>query len=284
MTDSTFAHKYGPWAFIAGGSEGIGRSFAVELARQGVNLILVARSAGPLEEAASAIRGSHAVEVQTAVLDLTGADLDEQVDALCAGKDIGMLIYNAGAVHGAGFFLDQPLARALTLIRLNCIGPVTLVHKLGGAMKRRGRGGIILMSSMSGLAGGGFVAAYGATKSFDITFAEALWFELGTVGVDVLGLIAGATHTPSMVRSGARFGVPAEQSAGEPNTAPMEPDDVAREALAQLGKTPVWVAGEKNREAAKWLRSAPREELVPSMTAAAARIFGMPVPEFRRQQ
>jgi short-subunit dehydrogenase len=169
----------------------------------------------------------------------------------------------------------------MNLIRLNCIGPVTLVHKLGNRMKERGRGGIILMSSMSGLAGGGFVAAYGATKSFEITLAEALWFELGSVGVDVLGLIAGATLTPSMARSGARFGSAGEQGASGPNTIPMEPDEVASEGLAHLGKTPVWVAGEKNREAAKWLRAAPREQLVPAMSAAAARIYGLPMPRSR---
>ena len=143
MVDSSFAGQYGPWALIAGGSEGIGRSFALELASRGVNLILVARSAAPLEEAASIIRGKYAVDVQTAVLDLTGEDLAQRLEALCAGKDIGMLVYNAGAVHGAGFFLDQPLARAMTLIRLNCIGPVTLVHTLGGKMKQRGRGGSV---------------------------------------------------------------------------------------------------------------------------------------------
>ena len=280
MPEPSFAHTYGPWALIAGGSEGIGRSFARELAARGLNLVLVARNVAPLEEAASLIRSEFPVQVETAVLDLTGADLEERVDALCAGKDIGMLVYNAGAVHGAGFFLDQPLARAMTLIRLNCVGPVTLSHTLGRKMKARGRGGIILMSSMSGLAGGGFVAAYAATKSFDITLAEALWFELGTAGVHVLGLIAGATRTPSMARSGAMFGSPDESSPSAPNTAPMEPDDVVHEALAQLGKTPVWIAGERNREAANWLRSAPREELVPAMTAAAARIYGLQVPDF----
>ena len=280
MADASFAEKYGPWALIAGGSEGIGKSFAIELAAQGIHLVLVARNVAPLSETAEFIRGKFQVQVQTAALDLTAADLEHRVDALCAGKDVGMLIYNAGAVHGAGFFLDQPLARAMNLIRLNCVGPVTVVHKLGNRMKQRGRGGIILMSSMSGLAGGGFVAAYGATKSFEITLAEALWFELGISGVDVLGLIAGATLTPSMARSGAKFGS-ADQGATGPNTQPMEPDEVAREGLAQLGRTPVWVAGDRNREAAKWLRGAPREQIVPAMSAAAAKIYGLPLPHFR---
>jgi len=281
MTDPSFADKYGPWALIAGGSEGIGKSFATLLAGQGIHLILVARNAEPLGATAAEIREKFSVQVQTAALDLTAADLERKVDALCAGKDVGMLIYNAGATHGVGFFLDQPLDRAMNLVRLNCVGPITLIHELGNRMKQRGRGGIILMSSMSGLAGGGFVATYGATKSFEITLAEALWFELGTVGVDVLGLIAGATLTPAMARSGARFDAPGEQSSAGPNIMPMQSDDVASEALAQLGKNPVWVAGENNRQSAKWLRSAPREQLVPAMSAAAARLYGLPLPRFR---
>jgi len=281
MSEQSFAAKYGPWALVAGGSEGIGKSFAALLAAQGIHLILVARNAESLGETAAEIRGRFTVQVQTAALDLTAADLEQKIEALCAGKDIGMLIYNAGATHGVGFFLEQPVERAMNLVRLNCVGPVMLVHKLGNRMKQRGRGGIILMSSMSGLAGGGFVAAYGATKSFEITLAEALWFELGTVGVDMLGLIAGATLTPAMARSGAKFGSPGEQNSSGPNIVPMESDEVASEALAQLGKGPVWVAGEKNRQAAKWLRGAPREQIVPAMSAAAAQLYELPLPRFR---
>ena len=281
MAEQSFAARYGPWALIAGGSEGIGRSFAELLAAQGIHLILVARKAEALAATAAELRGRFSVQVQTAELDLTATDLDQKIDALCAGKDIGMLIYNAGAVHGVGFFLEQALARAKNLVRLNCIGPLTLVHKLGVPMRQRGRGGIILMSSMSGLAGGAFVAAYAATKSFEITLAESLWFELGTVGVDVLGLVAGATLTPSMARSGAKFGSPGGQGSAGPNVVPMESDDVAREGLAALGKGPLWVAGEKNRQAATWLRSAPREQIVPAMSAAAAQIYGVALPRFR---
>jgi short-subunit dehydrogenase len=276
-----FADRYGPWALIAGGSEGIGRCFAELLAAQGIHLLLVARNAGPLEAAASELQKQFGVQVQTAALDLTGEDLAARVETLCEGKDVGLLIYNAGATHGAGMFLDQPIDRALKLVRLNCVGPLRLAHTLGGRMKQRGRGGVILMSSMSGLAGGGFVAAYGATKSFMITLSEALWYEFGSVGVDVLGLIAGATETPAMTRSGARFGDPNAQTSG-PNIVPMQPIDVAREALEHLGKGPVWVAGEKNREVSQWLRQAPREQLVPAMSAAAAQLYGLTLPPPRR--
>jgi short-subunit dehydrogenase len=282
MSDPDFAYRYGPWALIAGGSEGIGRSFAELLAGHGIHLLLVARNSPPLEATAADLRAQYGVQVQTAALDLTSTDLGARIESLCSGRDVGLLVYNAGATHGVGLFVDQPLGHAMNLVRLNCVGPLQLVHALGNRMKRRGRGGIVLMSSMSGLAGGGFVAAYGASKSFMITLAEALWYELGTVGVDVIGIIAGATDTPAMARSGARFGTPETQGPAGPNIVPMQPGDVAREALEHLGKGPVWVAGEKNRQAAQWLRQAPREQIIPAMSAAAAQLYGLEVPQFPR--
>ncbi len=274
-----FAEKYGPWAFIAGGSEGIGKSFAVQLAERGLNLILVARNAKALDETAAEIRARYPVQVATALLNLAADDLAQNLDAAIAGKEIGLLVYNAGATHGAGLFLDQPLDRALNLVRLNCTGPLLLAHKLGQGMKQRRRGGMILMCSMAGFAGMGYAATYAATKSFDVTMAEGLWFEMGLVGVDVLGLIAGATETPAMQRSGMTFG-PAKETkptdgAPTPNLVPMQPDDVAREALEHLGKGPVWIAGDKNRAAATGLKAAPRDQVVQAMSAATAQLYGL---------
>lgn len=88
--------------------------------------------------------------------------------ALIAGgsEDIGLLIYNAGAIHGAGLFLDEPLERTRKLIGLNCTGPAIFCHHLGNAMRQRGRGGILLMSSLSGLTGGAYIAAYAGYQDF----------------------------------------------------------------------------------------------------------------------
>jgi short-subunit dehydrogenase len=150
-------------------------------------------------------------------------------------------------------------------------------------MRARGRGGVILVSSMAGLAGGALIAAYAASKAFEIVLAESLWYEFGTAGVHVLGLIAGATSTPAMLRSGMTFGSTDRDAAraGDgpaTSTVPMHSDDVAREALAQLGRVPIHVAGEANREAAMGLRSAPREQVVPAMSAAVAEMYRVPLP------
>lgn len=286
-----FKHKYGPWALIAGASEGIGKSFAEQLAAQGINLILLARRDAVLQQTAAQIRSQYAVEVETRALDLTGADLEQQLEQIISRHDIGLLIYNAGATHGAGLFLDQPISYALNLVRLNCVGPLVLAHSIGSQLRKRGRGGIILLSSMSALAGTGYVATYAATKSFDMIFAEGLWAELRGYGVDVLGLVAGATQTPAMQRSGAFM--QSEKSAQsdsaaeatlaatdspQPNILAMHPDDVACEALAELGNGPILFPGEKNRAAAAAIRSAPRAAAVDAMSGAAAGMYGKPWP------
>ena len=132
-------NQYGPWALIAGGSEGIGLEFARQLAGEGLNLLLLARRQEPLESARQELAAQYGVEVRIAALDLSSADLAEQLASLTEGLDIGLLVYNAGASHGLELFHDAPLQLALQLIALNCTGPATLCHVLGGRMRERGR-------------------------------------------------------------------------------------------------------------------------------------------------
>jgi short-subunit dehydrogenase len=110
-------------------------------------------------------------------------------------------------------------------------------------MAARGRGGIVLMSSVTAFQGSPYVATYGATKAFLLTLAEGLWFELAPRGVDVLAVCAGATRTPRYLKS-AQGRAPGE----------VEPDVVAREALAALGKRPLVIPGRFNRFASQLLR------------------------------
>lgn len=276
MSMNDWAARYGRWALIAGGSEGIGRAFADRLAAAGVNLILLARNPEPLREARTEIHAKTGVTVETYALDLTADDLAARLDDIISDREIGTLIYNAGAVHGAGLLLDAPVEKALHLIRLNCVGPVVFTHALATAMRERGRGAIILVSSMSGLAGGGYVAAYAASKAYETTLAESLWIELGSEGIDVLGLIAGATMTPSMARSGLRFSEGDGAATESLDIVPMDPVDVVDEALAALGHGPVHVAGERNRAGAEWIRSSARAEIVTTMSAAGASMYGLP--------
>ena len=217
----------------------------------------------------------------TQALDLTAPHLEDAIATLVAAREVGLLVCNAGAAHGAAMLLDRPVDAALAMVRLNCAAPLVLSHVLGVPMRARGRGGVILVSSMAGLAGGAFIAAYAASKAFEIALAESLWYEFGTAGVNVLGLIAGATSTPAMLRSGMKFGT-ADDDAARATSGPatstmaMEPDEVACEALENLGRGPVHVAGDSNRQAASGLRSAPRDQVVAAMSAAVAEMYGIP--------
>jgi len=259
--------QYGPWALIAGGSEGIGLEFARRIAAAGINLLLLARRPEPLSAARKQLLSEYPVEVRTASLDLTDGALEETLAQLTAGLEIGLLVYNAGAMHGAALFHDDSLAKARQLVQLNCHGPVTLCHHLGGLMRERRRGGIILLSSMSGLTGGAYIATYTATKAFDIVFAEALWAELKPYGVNVLGLIAGATDTPAMTRSGINMGEHGMRAA-----------DVAEEGLAALEEGPLHVAGENNRLFARLLRTDDRRQSIEMMSQGAAGMYHLPYP------
>jgi uncharacterized protein len=98
-----FARKYGPWAVVAGGSEGLGAAFATEIARRGVHLVLVARRPEPLERTAARLREEHGVEVITVAGDLAGPGLVDQVRAAAADSEIGLVIANAARAPQGGF-------------------------------------------------------------------------------------------------------------------------------------------------------------------------------------
>ena len=269
--DNSLQLQYGPWAMIAGGSEGIGFSFAQRLAAAGLNLILLARREAPLESAKQKLLAQYDVKVEIHSIDLTSPSIEQWLDEIIDEREIGLFIYNAGAAHGTEIFHDAPIASALRLVDLNCRGPLIFCHKLGACMRERGKGGIILMSSLAGLTGAGYVAAYNATKAFDIALAEGLWCELKPYGVDVLSLIAGFTDTPAIEASCTAF------DRDGPNP-PMHPDAVADEGLAQLGKTPVWIAGESKRALSPFLRSDDRRQTIEVMTAGAAAMNNDPFP------
>src|SRR5882762_4207686 len=143
--DVGFAEQYGPWAVIAGGSEGTGESFALKLAAQGVNLVLVARKPAPLEALAERVRKSGKIQVRTLVQDLTAPDILPRLREVTSDIQVGLLIYNAGSVSHFSPFLDDTLDDQLRMIRLGVMAPTKLVYHFATGMRARRRGGIILV-------------------------------------------------------------------------------------------------------------------------------------------
>ena len=188
----TFNERYGRWAFIAGASMGIGAALSHEAARRGLNVLMLARGAGQLEETAASVKDTHGVDVRTLAADLTDPLVVEAIAEAVADLEVGLFVYNA-AVAPAGRFLDVDLAPQLASITANCTTPLALCHLLAGPMVERGRGGIALVGSNAANAGAVKFAAYHAGKAFQWILAESLWAELGDHGVDATCIFVGAT-------------------------------------------------------------------------------------------
>jgi short-subunit dehydrogenase len=262
--DPAFRSKYGPWALVAGASEGIGAEFAKALASRGLNLVLAARRPEPLEAFAAELRSRHGVEVRTHSVDLADATAVRDLVHGCAGLEIGFLVYNA-ALSLIGRYFDHPLEDRLRELDINCRGPLLLIDALVPAMLKRGRGGVILMTSLSGIQGTPYIGNYAATKAWNLILGESLWGELGPQGVDVLSCLAGATRTPGYLSN----------TAGRSTAAPVgEADEVVRTALAALGKRPSVIPGAANKAAALLMnRLLPRPLAVRIMAKATFKLL-----------
>lgn len=234
-----FREHYGPWALIAGASEGIGAAFATQLARCGLDLILLARRPAPLAVLASELTSQFDITAVPHAMNLAEPDLITSLDPILQGRDVGMLVCNA-ALASTGPFLDRPIEDHLEALSVNCQAPLRLIHTLGSRMAMRGRGGIVVVSSMAGLQGAPWLATYGAGKAFGRVLAEGLWAEFQGRGVDVLACVAGATSTPGYLAT-----APHRPMWFAPRV--QTPDQVAQHALWRLGHPPCTVSGLGNR-------------------------------------
>lgn len=221
-----FAARYGPWAVVAGASEGVGASVSRQLGERGINVVLVARRQAALDEVAADV----GTETLTVALDLSDAGADTALAASTKELDVGLLVYNAGGDPFSSKFLDQPLESWAALVRRNVDTLLGACHHYGAAMVARKRGGIALVTSGAAWAGGAHLAAYGASKAFDLVLGEGLWAELGPLGVDVLSMVLGPTDTPAFRRV----------LRGRELEGMADPDDVARDMLENLHRGPTW--------------------------------------------
>lgn len=256
MADPAFVARYGPWALVAGASEGLGAAFAGQIAARGVNVILLARRAEVLERVAADLRASHAVDVRVVAVDLGAGDVAERLDGAVQGLDVGLVVYNA-AFAPIGWFLDRPLADLLRVVDVNVRGPLVISHRLAPAMAARGRGGIVLVSSLAGLQGSPKITTYAASKAFLLVLAEGLWGELRSRGVDVVVSAAGAVRTP---------GYAAARTNEAPGT--LDASVVADQTLRGLGRGPRIIPGWFNTLAAFVTSRLPRRVAIGIMASA----------------
>jgi uncharacterized protein len=192
-----------PVAVITGASEGLGLALAVEFAKAGHGVLLVARNQAKLAAAADAL-ARYGREVHYTAQDLATPQGPAAVEAYLRahGLHAEYLVNNAGLGSG-GFFQDDDRERLLTMIDLNVRGLVDLTRRLFVGMLARGRGGVLNVGSMTGFMPTPYEATYAATKAFVLSFSRALAYEAMWTGVTVSALMAGVIATRWHEKAGA---------------------------------------------------------------------------------
>ncbi|HEU5471349.1 MAG TPA: SDR family NAD(P)-dependent oxidoreductase [Actinophytocola sp.] len=255
-------HRHGPWAVVIGAAQGIGAEFCRRLAAHRFNLVMVALEDGELRGLAGGLEREHRVETRTVSGDITDPAVLARLEELTEPLEVGLLVYNAGfAVLGE--WLDVPLERHLHTVDVNVRGPMRLIARFAPAMVSRGRGGVILLGSLSGVQGSPLLATYAATKAFTAILAESLWAEWRPHGVDLTAVVPGATDTPGYRSSAPRTG-----------RAPMPAGEVVSAALHALGRRPWVVPGRTNKISGLLFRLLPRRLAVRIMDRILRGMYG----------
>jgi hypothetical protein len=183
-------------ALVTGASSGIGREFAKLLAREGHDLVLVARRREALEELARELAVKHGVAARVIAKDLTAPDSTAEIfDELERERlSVDILVNNAGlGLHGR--FWETDLDRQLAVIQVNVVALTALTGLFLPGMVARGRGRIVNVASTAAFQPGPYMAVYYATKAHVLSFSEALAEELRDTGVTVTALCPGPTAT-----------------------------------------------------------------------------------------
>lgn len=235
MKTRPFKEKYGPYALVVGGSDGLGYAFAEAIAQRGLHLVLIARQEDRLKATAARLKETYEIDVISLAADMADYEnVKKLINAL--NVPIGLLVYNA-AFAPIGLFKNTSEDDLALATAVNVEAPLLLTKLLSTSMILQKRGGIVLMSSLAGAQGSPNIAAYAATKSFNIILAEGLWKELKPHGIDVIACCAGAILTPGYQK--------AEKTKPAPGT--LKANEVAEQTLNALGRGPIVIPGAVNK-------------------------------------
>lgn len=243
--------KYGNWGIITGASSGIGEEFARKFAAIGINLILVARREDKLKKIADELRELNNVEIIYVVQDLSEDNFIDSIAEAAKGKEVGILINNAG-MGCVGEFNRSDSSYEEKLIKVNCIAPMILTRRFVDQMIIRKRGAVIFLGSLLSFQPTPYSATYSATKAFNLFLGDALWYELNEYNIDVLSLNPGGTDTEFLRLSNRYKKGPILRS----------PKQVVETALKALGRKPTVIDGFINKTAVVLGKLLPRKLLV----------------------
>lgn len=256
---------FGTRALVTGASSGIGAELARQLATRGANLILTARSKDKLDALAGELAEEHRVSVQVVVADLGkpggAAELCADVDAL--GVPVDHLVNNAGFGDAGALSRAEP-EKLAEMVRLNCEAVVVLSRHFLPAMLDKSAGGILNVASTAAFQPMPFMAVYGATKAFVLSFSAALAKEVEGSGVMVTALCPGPV--PTGFQAAARI------EPGVERVAALSAEETALAALeAYAAGETVCVPGSVNRVQTLVSKLAPRGLVTSAISFAMKR-------------
>lgn len=242
-------------ALITGASGGIGEAFARQLAALGKDLVLVARSEDKLNALARDLASAHAVQAHVLVADLarhnSAADIYSETERL--GVVVDLLVNNAGFAR-VGEFSELPFDLLADMVRLNVNTLTELTRLYLPSMRERRRGGVINVASNAAFQPVPYIAVYGATKAYVLSFSEAVAEEVAADDVTVMALCPGATATDFHDTAGAWV----QQRSSMP-----APDEVVAEGLRAFDRRRrSFLHGAGNQLAAMAARFLPRRLIV----------------------
>lgn len=203
MDGNTFALRYGPWALITGASSGLGAELAVQLSKAGLHVILVARREERLQKLAIRLQREFGVQTRILAVDLAEPDAYKFILEKTSDLEVGLLVNNAGYSKTGEFVMSRTESEQL-MLRVNCEAPMQLAMEFSKKMVRRGRGGILFVSSSVAKVPTPYWTHYAATKSYILHFGEGLYHELKSKGVDVLTVCPGGMKTEFQTIAGIR--------------------------------------------------------------------------------
>lgn len=217
----------GRTALITGASSGLGAEFARQLAARDSDLVLVARRADRLDALAAELTAAHGITATTIAADLSLPRAGERLatETQRRGLEIHTVVASAG-FGTYGDFLQEDGARLAEQVAVNVAAVVDTVHAFYGELLRHGDGALITLASTAAYQPLPSMAVYGATKSFVLSFTEALWYEARNSGLKIIALCPGVTSTEFTDVAGDVAGV----------AAPQTPQQVVAVALRTLDR------------------------------------------------
>lgn len=231
----SLSEKYGKWAFVAGGSEGLGGAYSDRLAKEGFSVIVTGRHQEKIDMKCEQLEKDFGVETKGLIIDFGHDDALAVVQEATKDAEVGFLVYNVGLADMKPFS-ERDIDFEMYRLNANVRSLLGLTLHFTKKMKAQGKGAIVLMASSGGVIGTPFIQTYSATKAYVFTLAEALWGELADDGIDVVGVLPGNTI-------GQNYKDIAPGTKGYQTGA-----EVVEEVFNVLGKEPTIITGEQTRQ------------------------------------